>query len=166
MSFMIGGKSSAPSRLKMGTLEIVYHNGDIPLKPNGKADLVGAHNCGAKIIFFDLLCCERCGFTWRYTPGSGLRRGMTSTGRPLCGRPECEAWENKTFMHQIENMEKGRYIGANVPMISVPCDIPSGAQLKPSRPTIHAGPDEPLKPPAKSLIVQPNQERGASGLET
>ena len=41
-------------------------------------------------------CCAHCQFTWEYRPGSGTRRGFCLKCHSLvCGRPECEAEQQR-----------------------------------------------------------------------
>ena len=120
------GRFSAPKAWKTGTSETVFHGGNIPLKPGtNHADVVGAHHCGAKVIYADLISCVRCGHTWEYSPGSGIRRGMTKYG-PVCGRPWCEELGNSHWEAMLENIEAGRWIGHGKVSVSVTAAPPKG----------------------------------------
>jgi hypothetical protein len=92
----------APAHSKVGTITETPHDGGRP-------------------ITSDLVCCVHCGYIWVFRPGSGKRRGFCYRCNGfLCGHAACVALGCRHWMHDIENMEKGRPEGTRPVAVSVP----------------------------------------------
>lgn len=83
-------RHGAPERLRVGTVTTT------PLD-------------GGPAVVQDLVCCEHCGYTWAWQPGSGRVRGWCGACHGLlCGRRACRERPCVHWRQGLDNVEAGR----------------------------------------------------------